>query len=329
METQVLTKEQALDACSKNEPKRDYIIELGVKGTQLVEDDGLRLQHGKRSYSLSNVAMGSLMKSVNLPSTLYHKISDYPDLVAYIVNYFASRNNIVKKMFVRDGLVLGFTSPDQFVIPNAQIIENLDKNIPEIRFDQLYEYPKGVANFHCFTGNGNKFEVAKDDYFKYGVKVSNSPIGLVRPTVGAYAVRLVCTNGAVSVDDIWHAPGKYEPGWLQSSIKSAKKVSTNFFEKIKALNGAKIDREHLDEVLESIYGDLSVPLGVRDYITRRVMKHGAENMYDLFNHITYIGSHYSVARENPRLISRLMDVGGAMVNHNETCPTCHHLVKSN
>ncbi len=325
---EVLSKEEVLEKLTNSGPTRDYVIELGSGGTRLVEEEGLRIQHGKHTYALTDTAMQSLLRSVNLPPSLYSKISDYPDLTAYIINYFAERKTIVKKMFTRSRTALAFAAPETTAIPNAEIIDVLDKNIKEVRFDQLYEYPVGVMNIHCFTGNGTKFEVAQGDYFKYGVKVTNSPIGLVRPSVSAYAVRLTCTNGSVEVDDIWRAPGVYEPNWLASSIKSARKVSIAFFEKIKALTGVKLDQEHVDAVLESIYEDLEVPMKVRDAISRRVVKHGAATMYDIFNHVTYVGSHYEIARENPRLISRLMSIGGAIASHSTTCPNCYHLIKA-
>jgi hypothetical protein len=51
-----------------------------------------------------------------------------------------------------------------------------------------------------------------------------------------------------------------------------------------------------------------------------------DNLFQLANHVTYVGSNYSRVGEDPNLVRRLMRVGGDIVRHHAICQTCHRVM---
>ncbi len=325
-----MTKDQVLQMTTIADPSRSFVIDLGSKDTKLEQDGEMVLTHKGKTHKMSELAKQSLIVSAGLPKGLSKALQSYPDLLVHNVAYMAKKRNLALRVYTRGRNVLAITDPNLMTIPNERIIETIDKRVDDVAFDQVYETPKGVFNFHAFTQGDveNPMQIVPGDIFKYGVRVSNSPYGIRRPAVSGYLVRGICLNGAVSVDDVWTAPYKDDPEWLDASIRSARKVSRGFFKKIKALSDITIDPDHIDEMLESIYGNLQVPQGVREFVSGRVIKEGATTMYDIFNHMTYVGSHYRAVQDHPSFIIRLMQAGGALTNHASSCGSCYQILRS-
>ena len=322
-EVQVLDKAQALEKVTKIDPTRAITMEM-KKSTIDSEGNSLILSYNKKDYSVSASGTESMLKMLRQPTDIAKNVEEHPKLVANYVKYFLDRKDIAAKVLFNKNRVVGFTSPDALVIPNSDVIETITKVLPEAQFDHIYNPKDGITEIHCFNGNGQRETVAPGDYFKTGVKVTNSPTGIIRPIVSAYALRLVCTNGAVAMSDIWRAQASSEPEWLQGAVKGALSVAKKeFLDRIRALKDVAIDKEHIEELLGSIFEDLRIPTSLRETISRRIMGKGADNFYDLFNHFTYIGSHYEIARSTPRFITRLMQAGGALTHHRSVCGQCH------
>lgn len=327
VERVALTKEQVMEELSKFDISKTVNVDFSSDETKVVHDNGIAVKVGRKVYPLAPTGINSLVIRLNLPSSLPNKLSEQPDLLVHNLQTLSSLKNMQGKMLLRNGEVLSVVAPNALILPHEQVVNNIERRIKEVRFDKVFEDPPGVFNIHAFTGNGQQLDAGQGDYFKTGVKVVNSGLGLVQPSVSGYAVRLKCLNGAIAVDDLWRAPAKLsnEDGadWLDDSIRNARKVGKKFFAKIKSLKDIEIHSEHMDAFLESIYGDLGIPESVRDFISRRVFKEGADNMYDVFNHITYVASNYVALQEHPRFVNRLLTAGGALTNHAEVCPTCY------
>ena len=163
------------------------------------------------------------------------------------------------------------------------------------------------------------------------LEIENNPFKSPSTKIESFLERMICLNGIIAPGVHWSAP-KYMKGdadeWLSDSIKKAEKESRKMFDSVNKLAKNKIDVNLMD-FLDNMYEQLNVPETVRDLITRRIVKEGAEIMYDIFNHVTHVASNYKRVRENESLSARLMRAGGHFAQHLEDmCRTCSRPILS-
>ena len=174
--------------------------------------------------------------------------------------------------------------------------------------------------------------VRRGDIVRTGITVDNS-YAMTGPTaISAYIHRLVCTNGAVSVDHTYKMSRRGGGGdedstraWAQDAIAQVLASLDTEVGRLRALQSIRLD-EHLSKSLGSVFAEFNVPQGVRDRITDVVIDTRAETLYDLYNAITYIASNEEEVIDNPALVARLMRIGGSLASHPEFCDSCYRMI---
>ena len=171
-------------------------------------------------------------------------------------------------------------------------------------------------------------EVAVGDAVRMGVTIDNS-YALEHPlTVSAYIHRLICTNGMISADNVYRysytGGSEGSDDWLKQVIDAAFDQADAEVERLRHLKETKFDG-HLSDALGSVFAEFGVPVNVRSRITDMVMDTKVENLYDLLNTVTYVASNNEEILDDPRLVRRLMRIGGRMSAHPEICGECYRV----
>ena len=324
---ELLTLDQVKDEVDLYDYKTSKPIDLSRKKNKVEHDgDEYILSASGKDKRITKGGMANLMNVLNLPAALPKKLENHPDLVRNLVNDVCDRNGAYFRTLSKRNSIVSFVDAEQTLISNSEILDAAKSALKEPLFDSAFIDEEGRGKFTIVSEAKNKMNVGKNDRFLGGVRVENNPLRASSTKIEAYLERLVCLNGAISTQAHWTAPRNMDAEikeWLVTSMGSAVNESNSMFTSIAKLADKKIDANMMD-FLENMYDQLKVPEKARDLITRRVVKEGADTLYDLFNHITYVASNYRAIRENPDLSARLMAIGGHFSEHIEQiCKSCN------
>lgn len=330
MDVKLLSPSDVKEELAKNNPDKIINLTIPGKGVELGWDDGFILHTGpKHSYKVPLNNIDVLTRRVGISSGGMY--NEYPNLLVHNFNYVAPRKSLSGKLHIKDDNVVSFSTDDGYVVKGEKVIDLMEKNIPGVAFDQVYKTSGDIQHLHAFSQD-KKFitnigDKANKDIFRHGVTVEYSPTGIALPKVHGYALRTICMNGQIGMGQVFRSTvGDNDEHWFDINIKKAFKYTSTFVDKIKSLLGVKLNKAKVEDALESLYEDLRVPKKIRERISLRIAEHGADTAYDLYNHLTYVASHYKVARENPDFIPRLMESAGKLVEHQRgSCSSCNRL----
>ena len=288
------------------------------------DNDIFTLKVGKKDFMLTNTGVKSLLDGIKAPNGLMKKFANDPELISYIINRTGMRNGVAGNALIKDNSVVGFSDADEKLISNGDILSVISNKINSPMLDKFYMNEDGSSGFYVVSQD-DVLKVNNRDRYANGVLILNNPLKGNSTSVEGYLERLKCLNGQIVADSVWKA-GKsitQDPSvWLGRSIQTAMKNSKKTFASIKDLKNHTISLE-MATFLESMYRDLKIPVAARDFISRRIMEHGAENMYDIYNHVTYVASNYQEVRDNVVLSGALMRSSGDFANNIESlCNAC-------
>ena len=301
-------------------------LDLSAKKNSIDYDgEQFILKNGKKTKRISMTGINNLVKVLNLPSSLPNKLVSDPDLMKYILNERSKKANMLFRTLDKSDSVVSFINNEEDIITNSELIESVGNAIKAPMFDKVHINNDNISSFTIVSTKGKDLRVGNDKFYN-GVRVENNPLRSASTKIESYLERLICLNGQIAPAVYWSAPkhikGEVE-GWVQESVEKAMDVGRGMFKSIEKLADNKIDANLMD-FLETMYDQLKVPENVRDLITRRIVKEGAENMYDIFNHITYVASNYKAIREDDALSARLMRIGGHFAQHiQDICNSCN------
>ena len=268
---------------------------------------------------------------LNLPKSLPNKLANDPELMTDIINKRSVNTNAALNAIKKGKTIVSFISDSQSIISSKQILDSIESNLKGPMFDSFSMLDDGTTTFNIVSTENKPLGISKQDKYFEGVRIENNPLQESSTKIETFLERLVCLNGTISPSVHWLAP-KHMKGdvdeWLSDSIKKAERESRKMFDSINKLAQNKIDVNLMD-FLDNMYEQLKVPETVRDLITRRIVKEGAANMYDIFNHVTHVASNYKRVREDESLSVRLMRIGGHFAQHLEDmCRTCSRPILS-
>ena len=315
---------------SLNYTKAEAVDFVSKKNRFEYDGENFRLIHGKKDKRVGAGGIKNLVKVLDLPSALPKKLSGDPELMLHIMNERSSKNNGNIRVLSKGNSALSFIDGDQTLISSNDILDNVGKALKGPMFDKVTIHEDGNVTYNIVATKNKPFVAKKGDNFVGGVRIANNPLQCATTKVESYLERLVCLNGMIAPRAVWSSPKIIEGDvdeWVRDNVTHAYNNSKNMFKSILKLVGnkekLKID-SHLMDFLENVYDQLKIPETVCDLITRRIVKKGADSMYDIFNHITYVASNYKAVRENDKLSARLMEIGGEFAqNIEDLCNTCH------
>jgi hypothetical protein len=163
-----------------------------------------------------------------------------------------------------------------------------------------------------------------------GVTFDNSYTMLDPIAISAYVEKLICTNGATSIDHVFryahrdHAEGTEE--WLRENIAAALAAANIELERVSELRKIEFDG-HMSDALRSLFEEFNIPRKVRELISKRVIDQGSSNMGDLYDIITDIASNDPDVLIDPTISRRMMRIGGRMAANPAICGGCHRILR--
>lgn len=293
-----------------------------------VGEDGrpsLVFKGGGRSYEVSKQGLASAVKVLDIPGDYLKRCP--PELALPQLNYWTNRAARLR-VVTRGDTIQTILPPSVMPIPQDRVLDTLDKSMGGPDYDRAYIGHDTAEIYAVSVRQSQQKAVAKGDLVSAGVYVATSPTGVTLPTVKAYAMRLVCTNGMVSQVD-W-GQFKFEGNgnggnlsefwpWLRNSIRQALNQLGGEVERLKELRGTRIEGQ-ASGLLEGLYAQYRIPDVLRRTISARVIDERPATLYDLLNTVTQVASHDV---EDGRVVHRLMSVGGAIQSAIARCPACH------
>ncbi len=319
------------EIAAANDYQRSKMINFTDKGVN-ISNVGERfiLTNKGKEYIINPLAMKNVVKSLELPVAMVRKLETYPDLLAHNIDYMIQHKGLSRKALIKGKQVVAFADINASLVRNEQVLDALKTNLEPLVIDKVDIGSDGTLRINAVQED-DKLKITKGDIFRSGVFIRNNPYGNSKTSIEGYLGRLVCLNGMISGETVFSAPKVIDtpiPSWLNTNIKRARSVGENLFKSIRELKNKTIDVE-IAEFMEGVFLDLQIPADVQARILSRIVQQGANNMYDVMNHITYVASHYRDVLNDPELSGRLMRAGGHFAQHvAETCGSCNRAVVS-
>jgi hypothetical protein len=266
------------------------------------------------------------------------------ELVVPILDEALRMNETELKAIVRDGTVVAFTPPEAQVVNPVHLLNLMERGIGGRKEVIGYQVAGDWSRMFISLVGGlsQKFGVMEDrqgrkkgDVINYGTTATFTPYGIDLPgqavplEIGGWTHQLVCTNGAVSTQNVMRFSRKEAKGdrdeWVSEKIGQAYAAGNVEFDRIRSLKEVGLG-DHTAETLDSTFGQFGIPVRVRGMIARRMINHPSNDMYGLWAHITYVASNFARVVEDPFLARRLQTAAGAVVEHHLMCDRCHQLM---
>jgi hypothetical protein len=200
-------------------------------------------------------------------------------------------------------------------------------------------------DFHRALVDGTKIElevigeqetpVVRGDLIKAGAMVRFSPVGDITPQVQAYALRLICTNGATSntvlrefkytggsgdgdngggTDNFW--------GWFKKSVHDAYGSLGEIVKQYQQMLHDRIPANQRALLLEGMLKQAGISGNDANMVRAMALQDPPNNAYDMMNLLSYATSHLL---EKPGAIRKAQAVVAdysSEEEHASVCPLC-------
>lgn len=310
-------------------PLKKVKFSLGGK-----DSASLRMSIRGKEFMVDDEALGALVNENGLPVSYAHKVP--ASLLLPHLNYFfdgeGSRGGAEIRLLHDDKTIFGVSSKTHIqYVSLEEILESLEEAVgfDNIRGYHLRKCTFGWRSSEITLVENKNFKVFKDDLLHSGIRVEHSPKGICSSRVSAYVYRLVCTNGATTMDsiDAFSRRGSTYAGfkdWLTGSVKAAHKSLEIEFQRIKKLTTTKVGGE-VSTVLDSVLQRSGIPAQLREEVRTVAIDQNVETLYDVYNVITNVATHSEFFQNHPNAMRQLEEVAGRLTNHGEICPSCHRV----
>ncbi len=238
----------------------------------------------------------------------------------------------------QDGEITDFVKRGERIGMNpAKVLDNIERALPDVDYHRV----------NCLTLHDARLEilgvneraVSKGDLIRAGISVNFSPIGVVSPSVQAYALRLTCTNGATSLSSLsqYNYGGGGNGGngggdgnvwnWLRNSARNAYGSIDNIVTSYQEMMRENITPADRSAVIEGLIREARLPAEVAAEVRTRAMAEPPQNSYDAMNLISWASSHRltgSLADHAQRVVANYSNEA----EHRRVCPVCRHQTNS-
>lgn len=300
------------------------------KGKVLMEPDAIIIKPGERQRGLTvpfkSQAEGALNGFIGIPAALKGKVKS--DTYVRVVDDLLNRAGEFEVVTQGDQIV-SFNEPGNVTsLPVEKTLRTIESSIRgDIDFHRVHNDKFAISLEVVGT---NEEAVARGDLIRGGAMVRFSPIGITRPSVEAYVLRLECTNGATSThtlrefiltgggdgggDNIWN--------WLRDSTRDAYKQVRQIAGDYRRLREEAVSDRDRAMVLANLLKEARLSQEEVAAIQARALEAPPQNAYDVMNLMTWASSH--VVTE-PSRIFRAQKAARSFASeaeHARTCPVC-------
>ncbi len=294
-------------------------------GTRVVlEPDAIYLRPGERQHSIKLAPEGikQLATFAGVPQNLGGQLT--ANTYGLVVNELMQGKERYH-VLMKDNEIVAFSDASQYTnTPPDKVLKIINSAIRgEVDYNRVFVDGYTVT----LEIAGEKQEaVAKGDLVQGGSLVQFSPIGIIRPQVRAFVIRLVCTNGATSndgfsefnysgEDDLWE--------WMKRSIRNSYKSLDNVVSRWQQLRSEKIPAADRALMLQRLIKDAKMTRETAEAVHARALEVPPETSYDMLNLVTWASSHVMKSSKEIMRAYNTVNQFTHETEHGRICPVCH------
>jgi hypothetical protein len=253
------------------------------------------------------------------------------DLLFPHLSYWFQDGGVEVKAFIRESsdgvpVVAGFTKPDAYYYPVSRVFEQMDKVNPEFCVEGLDDISWRNTTFGIVFPEF-EFEITdsikKGDWLYGGIKIRMSLLGEFPTKISAFLLTLACLNGMVSANEIYTYNRKMgfdgQDVFMVDGLQTALGALSNEVQRVQALKEVAVDNEHITQYINYVFDQMGVNQKSRLAVLEQVIARQPEDLYELMNAVTSVA--HTV--ENRGEVYNIQSVGGFIVQHAESCNSCH------
>jgi len=277
-------------------------------------------------HSVSTDGFKALCDRATVPWDLARRVPPHVVRPA-LVHLIKEREDSETVVFTQRDEIIGFGDPNRNTMTNLSLFQKM-----EAALGTVTEVEDAKINFFdsTFTIIGDQaVEPKQGDIVKGGIRAYNSVVGRYEPTLSLINYRLVCSNGMVAPDHTSQIGFKVrETTTVEDVVRALWGDVGVFLNQFKDTVNVTLNGHLDDEVLASLFDQYGIPVRARKHVMDLIAEHGAVTLYDLLNHITYVGTHHVHSGGSTH---RLQEVAGRIAQSRvDVCSGCHRpLVHAN
>lgn len=349
-----LTTDQVRETVGAAKTQRAVVIDDPARVKFGIENDTPMVSLGGRkgTFPLSKDGASALFKHIGFSTALGERLEHEPKLAQNVVTT-ALRAKPFAAITMDDSIVAfdqanhvhGAVDPDKVITTAADAAGDgawwdravfLDPTKVELhlvtqKIEREIEPFRGLGNTDTHVKSMAGLHVG--DVVKAGATIMFSPSGIVAPEVTSYVHRIVCGNGSI------HSYGgmrfEFSDGdgagdrrrilpWIKWSVAGAFAAINPIVEDYKRLLAQPIPEEQRAEILAAAARDARMNADEVKAFTAAALREPPTNMWQVFNLITWVGTH---AARNPLRLRTIMARAGHIAQqseHGRVCPLCNH-----
>lgn len=278
--------------------------------------------------TISDGAQAQVSSALGVPSPYTAKSP--AQLTAINLQFWASRLGFTMAPLVRGGEVVSFVRAEAVInVDMLRIVEAMEAVLGD---DLEYHMPHADMDIVNFSISAPKmFEPTKrGDLFRAGLAFQYSPSDRSPMTITGFNYRLSCTNGAYAIEEIKQSrrhPADDIYGWTKDAAVEVWSYAAYQFNALAQAAATRISGPGVGSLVDEIFRDAKVGGEARQAVEDQLLSEGAENMFDLIQHITYVGTHVEPFNLDAREQMKLFSASGRIAEHTQICDGCHRLIK--
>jgi hypothetical protein len=279
---------------------------------------------------LTTNAFGQLVDILGVPNAFASRIPS--ELLNHNINYlFNSRKDNYYSALIENNIVRSFMDTTTPYVPSIDIFSAIEE-----AFDSDYslKYVKAKDAKTSFSILPQSYKHSIDDSNLFGgLKVEYSDSWSIAPSFDTYIWREICSNGMIDTlkSKKFRIKGS-SADEVVDQVKTFAKLSLDrlddLFEQYQNLLEERVTdyarviaRLCSDHRLSSKVKDRILFWAIQDTFLATISNGKIENMHDIVNLFTFVGSHDLELSEEVRRV--LMEIGGTVtLNHSERCGSC-------
>ncbi len=297
-------------------------------------EDTVSFKLGKEEHEVSDLAYLKACRMIGIGESLIKKFPP-PVVLPMLNHYYSKTKGEMKILLDRDGKVVAFTKSAVAYFSNVQLLEAVEHSL-QAKFgngvDLKYHHVHNDLGLTRFTVVSPRAEhkVRQGDALNYGVSVKTSILGECPIRVSGYVFRLVCTNGAVSTDNVFTFSRRMKsqtvPSWVEDAVGLAADKAEEEFNRVDVLAKTPLDSS-VGKVVSHLFSDNKLPKDQREAVQAALLETGVETLYDVYNALTSVANDERVSG-NPLQALHLQEAAGSLAIHPEYCGSCHRMLEN-
>lgn len=223
------------------------------------------------------------------------------------------RNRIIRS---DTGEIISIVSNQYTLIPNS-LIDNVIKNMFNVNITRGYS--NGFFSRFEYHIDAVKKEVSKNDIVQMVISVENSYDCSRKLKISLDALRLACMNGMLIGESVYESQYIHKSRNAESIIEEIKnnvynssELFKNVVDKLKKMKETKLNDELRFNIVKSLS---NFPKYINEPILLSLMENNNENLYDVYNVITYFTTH-KLKISNVSRFNIINDLNKAIINLN-------------